>query len=243
MPGADQISFGPASHRRPTSQELTAMSTTQAIEKKASELEHLPRRTVRAVMAAMTVVPCGDASGEFDVYSGLKGHYTVNLPEQSCDCSDAEYNIAPGERCKHQTRVRLALGLEDIPAELVNSVDRCLANSRKKFGAESEVEPITVGETKRDRRVAMTDGGAIVEPELPESRAENSHAEGCPNPECEGLDSDAERPLLSFPCWEKWARYDEEELLEEEADRDQDRPRRSEPADFGGGESTGVQDL
>jgi hypothetical protein len=31
-------------------------------------------------------------------------------------------------------------------------------------------------------------------------------------------------------------------LQEEESD-DGDRPRRSEPADFGGGESTGVQDL
>lgn len=53
---------------------------------------------------------------------------------------------------------------------------------------------------------ALADGGTVVsETKPPESDVETTHADGCENPECEGLASDADRPLLSFECWEVWA--------------------------------------
>ena len=58
-----------------------------------------------------------------------------------------------------------------------------------------------------DERPAMADGGAVVAPEPQGSTAEDgpAHAEGCDNPECEGLAEATERPLLSFECWDVWA--------------------------------------
>ena len=114
--------------------------------------------TRRAVTEVMTVVPHGGGSGMFDVYSGSNDEpYVVDLVEGRCSCPDAEYNLDPDERCKHEIRCRIALGIDPCPAELLDERDRCLVNSMEKFGAEPEPE-VSVGDAKPARRVA-TDGG------------------------------------------------------------------------------------
>ncbi|AGB17395.1 hypothetical protein Halru_2824 [Halovivax ruber XH-70] len=65
---------------------------------------------VRAATEAMIVV--SKAPGMFDVYSGETAIYTVDLRQGACECPDAMYR---GRECKHQIRVKQALGEESIP--------------------------------------------------------------------------------------------------------------------------------
>ena len=113
------------------------------------------KRTRRAVTEVMTVVPHGGGSGMFDVYSGSNDEpYVVDLREGRCTCLDAEYNLDPDERCKHEIRCRIALGIDPCPAELLDERDQCLVNSMEKFGAEPkpEVAEISVGDAKPPAR-------------------------------------------------------------------------------------------
>lgn len=72
----------------------------------------------------------------------------------------------------------------------------------------------------------VADGGEVVQ--------EDSDDDEDPC-ECDGLDEDL---LECFYCFEVTA-----DEVDDSDDHDHDRPQRSEPADFGGGESSGVQDL
>lgn len=116
----------------------------------------------------MVVVPHGDATGLFDVYSAVDGTneiYTVDLREGRCTCPDAEYNLEEDEACKHEQRCKLALGIMDLPADPSIEVDGVLQNSREKYGANpvSDAQtPASAGEDTAPAAVA-TDGGQLVE--------------------------------------------------------------------------------
>lgn len=132
-------------------------------------------RTHRAVTGNMIVVPEGDASGLFDVYSATDGHneiYTVDLREGRCTCPGAEYNLTTDEACKHEQRVKLALGIIPVPEALVEEIDEVLANSRAKYGANRDQDrargpepaagtPASAAEDTGPEAVA-TDGGQLV---------------------------------------------------------------------------------
>jgi hypothetical protein len=181
-------------------------------------------RTRRACVEPMVVVPEGDGTGLFEVWTGTCDEedgqpYVVDLggAHDRCTCADVEYNLSDGERCKHSRRVRLEFALPpfgDVPqlrSEHSAPMDVELARRRRGIDdveepePERAVEPITVAEAKPERAVA-TDGGRVLAPRGKGSEAEDtaSHAEGCENPECEGFDADG-RPLLSFECWERWS--------------------------------------
>jgi hypothetical protein len=131
----------------------------------------------------MVVVPMGDTSGMFEVWTGLcdedEGQpYVVDLggEHDRCTCPDVEYNLEDGERCKHARRVRLEFGLPpfgDVPAirsEHSAPMDVELARRRRRgIDVEpepAEPEPITVGEAKPSRVVRVaTDGGRVLEAE------------------------------------------------------------------------------
>ena len=143
------------------------MCTKETANEKASEYGIAPR-TARAAMCALCVdeQATEEGSGEFIVHSASGDAHLVDLPAEHCSCKDMEYN-EPAGGCYHLRRVRMALGIMEVPEELADDVDPCLRNSREKFGAEPEepepeVEPISVADAKPDRAVA-TDGGVVVD--------------------------------------------------------------------------------
>lgn len=138
--------------------------------------ESADKRTIRAATESMTVVSNG--KGRFDVYSGEKGRYEVNLVFGTCDCPAAMYQEGD---CKHVRRVEMETDLREIPDLGSRRLDVEIMT-----GADDETE-----------QVAIADGGQLLE-------APAEHADGCDNPECEGYDTDG-RPLLSWECWEEWA--------------------------------------
>jgi hypothetical protein len=136
----------------------------------------------------MTVVPHGDGTGMFDVYSGENGEpYVVDLAGEHdrCTCPDVQHNLEDGERCKHSRRVRLEFGMtpfEDLPR--VREEHAALTDvelARRRHGTnvepEPEPEPITVSDAKPARAIA-TDGGVVVsEPETLDSGGEDAGAD------------------------------------------------------------------
>ena len=217
------------------------MSVKNTANKKASK-HGIEPRTARAVMCARTVDENAtpEGSGEFLVHSASGNSHVVDLRDGHCSCKDMEFR-APEGGCYHIRRVKLALGLMEIPEPLADDVDPCLRNSRRKFGAaEPETpEPVTVEAIEAKPSRVVADGGRAkcvecgawlpdeIEPEagvycpkcgqhvpdggqVLEAEPQGSHAEGCTNPECEGLAAETERPILSFECWDVWAAPDTE---------------------------------
>jgi hypothetical protein len=87
----------------------------------------------------MIVVPEGDASGLFDVYSANDDKneiYTVDLNAETCECGDYEHR-QPAGGCKHIRRVKLGLGIMPLPAGI--ELDGCLVDTREKYGV--DVDP------------------------------------------------------------------------------------------------------
>jgi hypothetical protein len=150
-----------------------------------AENSSVESRTRRACEEPMVVVPEGDGTGLFEVWTGTCDEddgqpYVVDLggAHDRCTCADMEYNLSEGELCKHSRRVRLEFGLppfEDIPAirsEHAAPMDVELARRRRGIDVhvveepepEPEVEPITVEDAKPERAVRVaTDGGQVVE--------------------------------------------------------------------------------
>jgi hypothetical protein len=145
-------------------------------------------RTRRACVESMTVVPHGDATGMFDVYSGTNAEpYVVDLAGSDgdrCTCPDVQHTLETGERCKHARRVRLEFGLvpfADVPTGVrsAHGAPMDVELARRRLGIDTEPEsksdPITVDDAKPARAVRIaTDGGVVVsEPETRGSDGED----------------------------------------------------------------------
>ena len=152
-----------------------------------NEVEACDRRTVRACVESMTVVPHGEGTGMFDVYSGTNAEpYVVDLAGENdrCTCPDVQHNLSEDERCKHSRRVRLEFSLapfEDIPPvrdEHAAPMDVELARKRRGIDVEPEPEPatVTVADAKSESAVAMTDGGVVLDPETHPEDVEDTAA-------------------------------------------------------------------
>ena len=149
------------------------MSTTTPTSQESIDAEPtVEPRTRRAIEGCMVVVPEGDTTGLFDVYSANNGHneiYTVDLREGRCTCPDAEYNLADEEACKHERRVKLALGIMDLPADPTIEIDGVLAHSREKYGASPASGAHTPASAGGDttpaagKAAVATDGGQLIE--------------------------------------------------------------------------------
>lgn len=159
----------------------------------------LPKRAVRALTEKMTVLPdTGRVKGADDLFlvvSESGSEYLVDTREGRCDCPDAQYNLEPEERCKHERRVRYATGETPIPAWTdTDAIDSHL-------GLQTARSPIR----------AATDGGIVGEDtdqsfESPEEQLDDSPAlieaeHECPNGEewCPGPGADS---LPCFPCYQ-----------------------------------------
>lgn len=106
-----------------------------------------------------------------------------------------------------------AVNVKDgVPTDCVCSADQFQDGACKHRVAVAINAPVlsAASASGPDGKRALADGGMVSEAKPPESEPETHHAPGCSNPECEGIDADADRPLLSFECWDQWAAYSSE---------------------------------
>jgi hypothetical protein len=119
----------------------------------------------------MVVVPEGDGTGLFEVWTGdCEEPYTVDLAggHDRCSCPDMEFNLEDGQRCKHVRRVRMEFGLppfEDVPSirsEHAAPMDVELARQRRGIDVEPEPEIDETASVEKQAAQAvrvMADGG------------------------------------------------------------------------------------
>jgi hypothetical protein len=197
-------------------------------------------RTRRAVTECMTVLPAdGDTYTVVGEHGG--GEYEVKAHTGECSCPDSEYNLPAHKRCKHARRVAIVLGGRPMPAVDPDDVDPHL-------GEHVDTRTPTPTPDAAPGR-AIADGGEIIEAgddgEILDEEDDVACVEGeawCPGPEAD-LD-DETGPLPCFECYLAAKRREPAEwILAAREDTDHEEPARSEPADFGHGESTGVQEL
>lgn len=91
----------------------------------AGDVQDVDDRDLRAATEAMVCVPV--APGMFEVYSGTKANYVVDVLEGACECDDARFR---GGECKHQRRVEMAIGEREIPEGV--RIDPTLATRRER---------------------------------------------------------------------------------------------------------------
>lgn len=193
------------------------------------------KRTRRALERAATVlhtdgtpIEDGDDPSMVAVSSGNSGReHTVDLREDRCTCEDHRHR---GKECYHLRRARIALGVRPVATAELAAVD---------------VDE-HLGATAPGPVVATSDGGMVNGGEDAAIIDGEDRDDGRPD-DCDCLPTFEELPC--FACYQ--AGFEEPaggESDEDDVDGDEevtgtDTPARSEPADFGGGESTGVQDL
>lgn len=124
--------------------------------------ERIDPRIRRACEESMTVVPHGEETGMFDVYSGANDEpYVVDLAGEHdrCTCPDMDYNLEKGEQCKHVQRVRIEFDLMDVPGGVrsKHSAPTDVELARRRRGIDGEPESIINEE--RPAQVVMADGG------------------------------------------------------------------------------------
>ena len=141
-----------------------------------NSIERIEKRTRRACEEAMVVVPHGGESEMFDVYSETGSKYTVDLRDGVCECGDFIHREPQGG-CKHQRRVRIELGIDDVPhglrSEHAAPPDVELARRRRGIQSDSQSlspdrdgspAPNNVKEQATQAVRAMPDGGAVIDP-------------------------------------------------------------------------------
>lgn len=163
--------------------------------------EGIDKRTLRAATESMTVVPYGGGSSMFDVFSGTNAEpYVVDLRDGLCSCPDF-VNREPAGGCKHQRRVRIEFGIEDVPAELrsEHSSPTDVELARRRRGLD-QPKPVSIESEAAayvrhsEARQVATDGGRDLD-----------EADACENGEvgCNGPDADK---LPCFDCYRTAAR-------------------------------------
>jgi len=198
------------------------MSTNEPHDHERTDLD---ARDVRALTEYMTVL---DEGGDMYTVVGQNGGtYTVDARGGRCTCPDHEHR---GVRCKHLRRVAFATGADTVPAS-VEDTDPQLGTHVE---GGPKIAATDGGRTGEDRtRVPVAGGVLVYEP-----------ADG------------VGKELVGFEDVDDWSAIrsalvargvgvgaiHHKPVLDDTADRRRE-PVRSEPADFGHGESTGVQSL
>jgi hypothetical protein len=91
--------------------------------------ESIEPRTRRALTEPLSVLTLDgmpvhdDDETIVQVVSHSGESYRVDAREGRCTCPDAEYNLAPGETCKHARRARAALGTEPVDSQVLDALD------------------------------------------------------------------------------------------------------------------------
>jgi len=208
----------------------------------------LADRSRRALTEPLSVVtldgtPVADET-VVSVISHSGENHTVDVAEGRCTCKDAEYNLPDGDRkvCKHVERARVATGGQVLDAAVIRHLG-------------DEIDP-QLGAHADGPTVATADGGIIVaddDGEIIDETDDEVEGEDDGRPEdcaCRCFETDG----VDLPCWPCYRDgfetvadgveiVDGEEPDAQDDDNGRPTPTRSEPADLGGGETTGVQDL
>ena len=221
-------------------------------------------RTRRALEEPLTVValdgtPVEDADATVVLVVSHSGEsYRVDARAGVCECPDSRHRD-PAGGCKHVRRARAALDREPLDARVVAAVD-----VDETFGVNApgpsvvapdggsaeftERDDALAGDVEDDEPAERYDDAEIIDPEP--DKWDGPHREfdryGRPTgeeylrcPECgvEVLEQHVDRVTHADGCGFEETDDGDEEIT------GTDTPARSEPADFGGGSSTGVQDL
>jgi hypothetical protein len=178
------------------------------------------QRDVRALTECMTVLEHG--GDVYDVTTESGSSYRVDAVESRCTCPDHQYREV---RCKHIRRVAFATGERAIPAW-------CQTDA---------VDPQMGMHVDGGPRQVASDGGVIEATDDGDSdERDDIDDDGRPE-DCDCGDWNAG---LELPCWPCYRDGHREPAGDDSHGSVSDgEPTRHEPADFGGGETTGVQDL
>lgn len=195
--------------------------------KQESDGIEIESRTERALTEPLSVVtldgtPVEAGESVVQVVSHSGDSYHVDVARGVCECPDHRHREA---ECKHIRRARIALGETTISADVLAAVD-----VDRQLGVNSPGPRVLCSD---GGIIEADDGGEILDET--ESEADESSSERPDDCECQHFDSG----VTDLPCWACYR--DGFETVADEAGRP--TPTRSEPADFGGGETTGVQDL
>lgn len=223
-------------------------SNTQAAE--TVSVEQLDEREARALSESMTVL--ADGGSMFTVVGeNGNGEHRVDAKRDRCTCRDCQYNLPTDdgrEWCKHRERVAFATGKKAIPAWVdMDRVDDLLGDQLP----------------NSQPRVAATDGGTGASSGDPRgsSPADGTSADRVRVPVAGGVlvyeRRDLGKELVGFEDVDDWSdirsalaarghgvgAIHQKPVLDGSDNHGREEPTRSEPADFGFGDSTGVQDL
>lgn len=174
------------------------MTTYETSGQESSGTDDVEPRTRRAVTEYISILEDGPgvdgADGLYLAVSHSGESYVLDHRTGACECPDAEYNLSPGEKCKHQRRLEVILGDREIPDAIdADDVDPQLG------------EHIDVNETPAatdatgDETAVATDGGIVVADDDGEILDETDGDRDDARPDdcdCGDFHTDAE-----LPCW------------------------------------------
>ena len=88
-----------------------------------AQMERLARAATERLFVN-DVTPVTEKTGLGHVYSEKGRQHVVADKDGICSCEDYQYNLDPGERCKHGFRAELALGRRPLLVRRTRLVDR-----------------------------------------------------------------------------------------------------------------------
>ena len=192
------------------------------------DVEKRTRRALEQPLSVLSVdgTPIDDADTTIvSVVSHSGEQYTVDVRDGRCTCPDAEYNLDDDEACKHEIRARAVLRREPVNARVFDAVD---------------VDP-QLGQHAFEPAVTAADGGIVDGGDDAVVLDDDTDSDGERPADCDCVEFHADAALPCWPCYRDG--FDEPATVDTDGVDAREEPTRSEPADFGGGESTGVQEL
>lgn len=210
----------------------------------------LADRSRRALTEPLSVVTLAGTPVDDETVVSVVSHsgenHTVDVVEGRCTCKDAEYNLPDGDRdvCKHVERARVATGRQVLDAAVIRHLGDEID---PQLGANADGPTVA---TADGGITVATDDGEIIDDDTDEVEDADETADERPDDcECRQFETGG----VDLPCWACYRDgfetvADGVEIVDDEDEGNDDtngrtEPSRSEPADFGGGETTGVQDL
>lgn len=137
------------------------MTTYETSGQESDGTDDVEPRTRRAVTEYISILEDGPGvDGADDLYLAVSHSgesYVLDHRTGACECPDAEYNLSPGEKCKHQRRLEVILGEREIP----DAIDPDDADPQLGIHVDVDETPAATDATGDETAVA-TDGGIVV---------------------------------------------------------------------------------
>jgi len=218
-------------------------------ERRTQERTELDERDRRALEEYLTVLDdYGRAKGADDLYmvvSQSGSEYLVDAREGTCECPDSQFRCSD-IGCKHVRRVAILRGDRPVPADALDDVD-----VNDQLGEHIDASPTFVAADGGVVESSTHDGAEILESDdvdpfegpFPEYDKYGALT-GCSYVRCRDCGREALTGRKEYVTHRDGCQFaDDAADADQDTDTDRREPTRSEPADFGHGESTGVIDL